>query len=146
MINFYTNLDKQSFSLYPDTGSTFTTSSGFEIELTHDYSQVSSSFQVTPVSRPNRLSDLLVFEVSGSSIPIYSGQYTSELYEGNVTRPIWGTTHRTFSSIKSKWSEPLLNDLVKISTDRAYVFGDDQTTYTKYSSNNEDGAYIIYNG
>ena len=146
MINFYTNLELQSFSLYPDTGSTFATSSGFEITLTHDYNQVSSSFQVTPINRPNRLSDLLVFQVSGSSLPIYSGQYTSELSEGTIARGKWGTTHKTFGSIGNKWSEPFINDLVKLSTDRAYVFGDDQTTYTKYSSGNETGAYITYNG
>jgi len=146
MLNLRTNQAVNTFVIYPDTGSTFVSSSGFELEFTHDYNQVSSSVEISPISRPNRVTNQIVFQVSGSVLPIYSGQYTAVLKEGTKIRPVWGTTKVKFGDLHIRWTENIISGSVALSTERAYIEGTDITTFTTYESPNEIGSYITYNG
>jgi hypothetical protein len=145
MINLSTSQNINTFLIYPETGSSFVSSSGFQLELTHDYNQVSSSVEITPISRPNRLTNQIVFQVSGSLLPIYSGQYTATLKEGTRIRPQWGTTNVKFGELHIRWSQNIISGSVALSTERAYIDGSDTTTFITYTSPNENGAYITYN-
>ena len=145
MVNLYKDATTNTFSIYPETGST---DSSFTVRLTQDLDLSSTEFTVTRINSTTTLSDILVLQSTTSNdLPDYTGQYTFELFTEGTNLPlIWGTTTSTYSTTTRKWGDATSDVGVKIDTDRAFVYGSDQPTFTEYTTTNEVGRYTTYHG
>ena len=145
MVNLYKENATNTFSVYPETGSTDST---FVVKLTQDLDLSTSEFTVTRINSTSTLNDILVLQSTTSDfLPDYTGQYTFELFtEGTLDPLIWGTTTSTYSTTTRKWGQPYSDVGEKIDTDRAFVYGGDQPTFTEYTTTNEVGRYTTYHG
>tara|TARA_A100001201_G_scaffold142547_3_gene141040 strand:+ start:246 stop:692 length:447 start_codon:yes stop_codon:yes gene_type:complete len=146
MLNIYYNLETGSVAIWPITSSM--TSSNFSLELTNDMNQVSQSFNVYRKNTPNNLSEYLELEYyTGSNVPTASGQYTYNLKSDGLTGQVtWGGANQTFLATQFRWSDQFTTtgSTQTVDSGRAFVFGTNDPNYTKYTTANENGAYITY--
>ena len=145
MVNFYKDNATNTFSVYPETGST---DSSFTVKLTQDLDLSTTEFTVQRINGTNTLNDILVLQnTTSDDLPDFTGQYTFELFtEGTGTPLIWGLTTSTYSTTNQRWGDANTNLGVKIDTDRAFVFGSDEPIFTEYITTNEVGRYTTYHG
>lgn len=150
MINLYTLHPTSSFTFYPDVEYNYNSTGSYALNLTQDYDQ--SFSQVENLKRlntdvANNKSHLIVLQAySGSSrIPSPAGQYTAQLLFGEETPTKWGEANTKFGSTNEKWGSADSFSGSVISTDRAYVHGDNLQTITTDTSTDQTGAYITYN-
>jgi len=148
MVNIHTTRDTGSLVVWPVSASS--SGSDFTLEVTHDMNLVSSSFPVYKINNPNNLSEYLVLQYySGSDIPTASGQYTYDLKETLASVPTgsftYGGTSQRWVQAKFTWGGQSSNVLPEtIDTGRAFVYGTNDPSFTKYQSSNEEGEYITY--
>lgn len=147
MLNIYSTQDTGSIAIWPATGSTDT--ANFRLKLTHDMDMTSSSFALTLTNTPNNLSEYYEFNYfSGSAgIPSASGQYTYNLQDDQGSGQLkWSEAATTFATTDKLWSNVFTASGIfeTIDTGRAFVFGTNDPTFTKYTTDNENGAYITY--
>ncbi len=149
MPNYHTNGPLNTIAIYPESGSIFALdpSGSFEIVLTQDYDQKTTTVQAALINTPTEFSPRLVLQVSTSDLPSASGLYTLKLDEAIVEKlkirwieahTIWSETHRKWNG----FTERQFNRTIE--NDRAYVSGSDDPQFTQYVSPDETGAYITY--
>lgn len=144
MINFNVNQETNTFTVYPETGST-DPSASYSVTLTDEMDLTSGSFDVSLINTPTTFSPRLVLQVSGSSItPKSTGQYKFELFESLIERLIWGTAHLQFGSAHVTWGQGAAGIGTKIDTDRVWLEGNNNPTINTYSTNNELGSFTTY--
>lgn len=145
MIQIYTHLETGSFVLWPETGSVTTAS--YSMTLVDDLDLSSGSFSVYKINNPNNLSEYLVLQYySGSGIPTASGQYSYTLFEDLDTAYRWIDANFLFSSADAgTWGGSQTGGVSPIDSGRAFVHGTNDPTFTNYTTDNENGAYITYN-
>lgn len=127
------------------------TSSGYYDNLVIEYSQSydlsNGLIELTTTSAPTLYSNWLVFQVSGSFVPSYTGQYNMDVYTGLFIDAVWNQINIAWNSYNETWDsagyyapdEFLYND-------RAYVSGSNESSITQYVSPDENGTYTTYNG
>ena len=142
MIQLKKSLTTNTFAFYPDV-----TVSGSITDLrvlyVQDLDQSSGSFDGSIVSKKN----WIVGQASGSDLPTPSGQYTLTIKEITDVVPF------TFSSADFRWdTAPYRWDNVAssgtgqtLATERAYIEGGNEVSFTTYNSPNESGTYKTYN-
>ena len=86
--------------------------------------------------------------ISGSIMPDFSGQYTIDIYKGDVLPAVWGTTTEAWNSFIEPWGDAgkFQKTGDNLRTIRAYVSGSNDVVFNNYVSPNENGKYTTYNG
>jgi len=142
MIQLKKSLTTNTFAFYPDV-----TVSGSITDLrvlyVQDLDQSSGSFDADIESKKN----WIVGQALGSDLPTPSGQYTLTIKEITDVVPY------TFSSADFRWdTAPYRWDNVAssgtgqtLATERAYIEGGNEVSFTTYNSPNESGTYKTYN-
>ena len=129
------------------------TGSGYYDSLVYVYSQSydnsNGTFEAIAVSAPNRYTNWLILQNSGSLVPSPSGQYNIDLYTAGAIIPaIWNQVSIDWDIYDQVWQTAgdvaLLGELLY--SDRAYVSGSNESDITQYVSPDENGTYITYNG
>lgn len=152
MLQFNKSQETNTVAIWPDVAVTASIASG---QVWLDFTQVYDNYTGSSGVVGDLLNSpgvngvqYLVFSVSGSALPAYSGQYIVNIYdliEGAGL--IWGTTDILWTNANVTWANATANTAGSlISTDRAYVSGSNEVTIVQYASPNEDGSYITYNG
>ena len=133
-----------SRSLYHDL-----TSGSFELEYTQDYDQSSGSIDLTKLAPipAGYYNNYLLFSLSSTNVPAYSGFYTYNLVEGIAgASAIWNTTVSTWQAADFAWNaSQIVSSKRTIDTGRVKVVGTDQPSYISYTEANQDGQYTTYN-
>lgn len=149
MLQFNKSQATNTNAVWPDVEITSSVGSQIVLELTQSYDNSVSTIEADIINSPGvEGQQYLVFQISGSQVPSPSGQYTVNLYEGDLVPATWGETAQLWSVITNKWSDdtPVVVKTKLLSTERAYVSGSNEQNITQYVSSNEDGTYTTYNG
>ena len=148
MLKFISTLATGSFGVYPDSPSIYANSEKVRYELKLIQDMDGSTLGNQPITRINTPTDYdprLVFQAYSGSIPNQTGQYTSYVYEKEITGT-WGEITNTFSAEVRTFVEiGGTNQARLIDTDRAYVDGTNDVTITRYDQPTNDN-YTTYNG
>lgn len=148
MLKFTTTQPTGSFGVYPDSASIYAKNDKvqYELELIQDMDGSSLGRKVVyRINTPTDYDPRLVFQAYSGSIPANTGQYTSYVYEREVSGTwsevsnTWMAEIRTFSEIGGTAAPRLID------TDRAYVQGTNDETITRYDQPASDN-YTTYNG
>jgi len=148
MLQFNKSLATNTNAVYLDT---VNTGSGYYNDLvvaySQSYDQSNGTFEVSLYSSPTQYNNWLVFQNSGSLIPVPTGQYDIQLFTGLFTDAIWNQVATAWDSYDEVWDTAgyLVPDTLLYS-DRAWVSGSNNSSITQYVSPNENGTYITYNG
>jgi hypothetical protein len=133
-------------ALYPDS-TYYTTSSLVAVKFSgsQDYDRFPTEFTSSIYSNN---SPWIVVQLTGSSVPNPSGQYTLQAYQLISTgSAIWNTDEDQWQMANTTWDDAIFNKVGDlITTVRAFVSGSDVTPITQYVSPDEDGAYTTYIG
>ena len=142
MIQLKKSTTLNSFAFYPDV-----TISGsidyIRAEYVQDLDKSSGSFDGSITSKKN----WIVGQVSGSLLPTPSGQYTltiKELLQGVAIR--WDAADLRWDAVDQRWDN--VTETVAgrtLATERAYIEGGNEVSFTTYNSPNESGTYKTYN-
>lgn len=150
MIQFDKSKEINTVTLYPESASAYasSTSSVFIFSVTQSINQNTSSFTAELENTPSTLNPRLTFNVSGSFLPDYSGQYQIALSEALLEEAqTWGGYAELWILADTKWSNAYgLSGSRTIDHDRAWISGSDEPSFDKYISSNEQGYYTTYNG
>ena len=133
-------------ALYPDS-TYYTTSSLVAVRFSgsQDYDRFATVFSASIYSN---ISPWIVVQVTGSSIPNPSGQYTLQAYQFIATGSgVWNTFNQEWELANTTWDDATFEQLGDlITTVRTFVSGSDVTPITQYVSPDENGAYTTYIG
>jgi len=130
---------------------TVNTGSGYYDSLVYVYSQSydnsNGTVDVVATSIPNRYTNWLILQNTGSLVPSPSGQYDFYVYTKEEIAAIWNQVAVAWDSYNEIWDEA--GDSLPVTllySDRAFVSGSNQSDITQYVSPDENGTYITYNG
>lgn len=142
MIQLKKSNTTNTFAFYPDVEVT-SSISALEIEYVQDLGKASGSFEANVSSQKN----WIVGTVAGSSIPTPSGQYTLTIKRATLLPGlVWGTTNTQWALTDVAWADTTPTVAAEtLATERAYIEGGNEVTYTTYNSPNETGTYTTYN-
>ena len=133
-------------ALYPDS-TYYTTSSLVAVRFSgsQDYDRFATTFTASIYSNN---SPWIVVQITGSSVPNPSGQYTLQAYQLIATGSgVWNTFDQEWQLANTTWDDATFEQLGDlITTIRAFVSGSDVTPITQYVSPDENGAYTTYIG
>ena len=147
MINFYRNNPTNTFAVYPDVSSSYANSPAarYVITLTQDYDKSVTTFTGSLINSPSRVNPRLVFQVTGSVIPEWSGLYTFNLQESLDVGYKWGEANLKWSEANTKWSAREFSiSQSLVDSDRAKVSGSDSIVFNQYTGSVQTGAYTTY--
>ena len=148
MLQFNKAQSTNTNAVWPDVEITSSIGSQVVLEFTQSYDKSTSITEADVLNNPGvDGQQYIVLQLTGSSVPSPSGQYTVNVWEGNLEPFIWGQVAITFGAITAKWSDA--NAVTKtrlLSTERAYVSGSNESQIIEYVSPNENGTYTTYNG
>jgi hypothetical protein len=144
MINFYRNNPTNTFAVYPDYTSSYSNRPDvrYTFTLDQDYDRSLTTFTGSLINTPTRVNPRLVFQVTGSAIPEWSGLYTFTLQESLKVSYKWGQAHFIWNDYHVRWSE-LNNDISQslIDSDRAKVSGSDAINFQSYTTSSTEYIY-----
>ena len=127
------------------------TSSGYYdnlvIEYSQSYDQSNGLMELITTSTPTNYTNWLVFQISGSFVPSYTGQYDMSVYTGLFIDAVWNQIDIAFNSYNETWDTAgyyAPDELLY--SDRAFVSGSNESSITQYVSPDENGTYTTYNG
>jgi len=147
MIQLNQSQATNTVALYPDSSYNPANPTLIAVKFSgsQDYDRFPTEFTASIYSNN---SPWIVVQLTGSSVPNPSGQYTLQAYQVVSTGPaIWNTFAEVWNGTTQVWNTATydaLGDL--ITTVRAFVSGSDVTPITQYVSPDEDGAYTTYIG
>ena len=150
MINLIKEGTSNTFAISPISQSLyFSLASGsFELDITQDYDQSSSSLALTklPPIPAGYYNNYLLFSVNSSDIPSSSGFYTYNLVEGLAgAAAVWNTTAETWASADFNWNAAsVVSSKRTKDTSRLKVVGTDKPSYISYTGGDQDGQYTTY--
>ena len=148
MLQFDKSKSVNTNAIYLDS---VNTSSGYYDNLVIEYSQSydlsNGLIELTTTSTPTAYTNWLVFQVSGSFVPDYSGQYDMGVYTGFFVDAIWNQINIAFNSYNETWDNAgYFTPDTLLYSDRAFVSGSNESDITQYVSPDENGTYTTYNG
>jgi hypothetical protein len=147
---YYRPSGSQTIAIWPEIDSIYynNISGSFILDYSQDLDRSSGSIDLTLQNTPDSVSPRLVFSLANANVPQFSGYYTVELFERIGARlATWGETTDTWIAADYTWNAT--TDIVssrQLDTDRAWVSGSDDSSFTQYASANEDGQYTTYHG
>ena len=147
MIQLNQSQATNTVALYPD--STYSpidpTLVAVKFSGSQDYDRFATVFSASIYSN---VSPWIVVQVTGSSVPNPSGQYTLQAYQLTATgSAIWDTDGDEWQLANTTWDNATYEEMGDlITTVRAFVSGSDVTPITQYVSPDENGAYVTYIG
>jgi len=150
MINLIKEGTSNTFAISPASASLYQdlASGSFELDITQDYDQVSSSLSLTklPPIPAGYYNNYLLFSVNSSDIPSSSGFYSYELVEGIAgAAAIWNTTAETWIAADFAWNATeIVTNKRTIDSGRVKVVGTDKPSYISYTGGDQDGQYTTY--
>ena len=147
---YYQTGSQQSIAIWPETDSIYynNASGSFSLSYSQDLDRSSGSIDLTLLNTPTSITPRLVFSLNNNQVPRFTGYYTVTLNESlteNVR--VWGQESDTWTAANYAWSSG--TDVLTtraLDTERAWVSGSDQPSFTQYVSADEDGAYTTYHG
>lgn len=147
MVNFYNYIPTGSYTIYPDQTPERLgqQDSILKIVLVQDLDQSETEFYGTLINSPTEFSPRIIFKALQSQLPEFRGLYTMYTYEGIRTSDVWNLAAAKWEDCLNDWDQSIELDLTLLSTDRAYVSGENTPTITQYTGTNQTGAYITYN-
>lgn len=144
MINFYRNNPTNTFAVYPDYTASLSDRENvrYTFTLDQDYDRSITTFTGSLVNIPTRVNPRLVFQITGSVVPEWSGLYTLTLQEGLAVGFKWGEAKLIWGEAHYKWaSKDFIIDNTLLDGDRAKVFGNDQITIEQYQTSSTEYIY-----
>jgi hypothetical protein len=147
MINLYRDSPTNTFAVYPDVTSSYANNelARFSFTLTQDYDQSVTEFTGSLINTPTDYNPRLIFQVTGSALPDWSGLYTLTLEESLDVGLKWGEANIKWSEANTKWSaKEFIISQSLVDLDRAKVSGSDAIIFQQYQGPNETGAYSTY--
>ena len=147
---YYRSGSTQSIAIWPEVDSIYfnNPSGSFTLSYSQDLDRSSGSIDLTLLNTPDSITPRLVFNLPNNQVPQYSGYYTVTLKEELTQETkVWGQTSDTWTAADYAWnaSEEVTSTRT-LDTDRAWVSGSDQPSFTQYVSADEDGTYTTYHG
>ncbi len=106
------------------------------------FTEDSSSFIFTATSSGNWVKGTIILP---TDLPLEGGTYDvtfQSIVVGNSQ--VWGTSTEVYGTSTSVWSLGTVNTFINQATTKAYV--SESVSRTEFSSTNENGTYIVYNG
>ena len=106
------------------------------------FTEDSSSFIFTATSLGNWVKGTIILP---TDLSLEGGTYDvtfQTIVLGNSQ--VWGTSTEVYGTSTSVWSLGTINTFINQATTKAYV--SESVSRTQYTSTNENGAYIVYNG
>lgn len=147
MVNLYRNNPTNTFAVYPDVTASLSSnpSVSYIITLTQDYDKSVTTFTGSLANTPTRVNPRLVFQVTGSAIPEWSGLYGFKLQETLYGKKKWGEANIKWADTNVKWGDAgfIISQSV-LDENRAKVFGNDTITFNQYTGSVQTGAYTTY--
>ena len=106
------------------------------------FTQDSSSFTFPATSSGNYVQGTITLP---TDLPLEGGTY-DVTFQSIVlgTSQVWGTSTEVYGTSTSVWSVGTIDTFINQATTKAYV--SESVSRTQYTSTNENGAYIVYNG
>ena len=106
------------------------------------YTEDESSFIFPATSSGNWVKGKITLP---TNLSLEGGTYdvTFQTIVGGVVQ-VWGTSTQVYGTSTSVWSLGTINTFINQATTKAYV--SESVSRTQYTSTNENGAYIVYNG
>ena len=144
MINFYRNNPINTFAVYPDYTASYSDRSNatYTFTLDKDYDRSVTTFTGSLINQPSRVNPRLVFQITGSVVPEWSGLYTLTLQEALAISYKWGQAHTLWTDSHWTWgSKNLLVSQSLIDGDRAKVSGSDQIIFEQYTTSSQEYIY-----
>jgi len=147
---YYRPSGSQTIAIWPEIDSIYynNISGSFILDYSQDLDRSSGSIDLTLQNTPDSVSPRLVFSLANANVPQFTGYYTVELFERIGARlATWGETTDTWIAADYTWNAT--TDIVssrQLDTDRAWISGSDDSSFTQYASANEDGQYTTYHG
>ena len=142
MIQLKKSLTTNTFAFYPDV-----TISGsvtdLKVSYVQDLDQSTGSFDASIQGKKN----WIVGSAAGSDLPIPSGQYTLTIKEITDVVPYrWDTADFRWDAADYRWDDVASEGTGQtLATERAYIEGGNEVSFTTYTSPNESGTYTTYN-
>lgn len=141
MIQLDKSINLNSFAFYPDVEVSASIEE-LRVEYSQDYNGQSGQFDAALTSKKN----WIVGQVSGSSLPSPTGQYTLTIKELTSGAPlVWGTADVLWGLADTRWDEATSEATGQtLAVERAFLTGDNDSTISTYNSPNETGVYSTY--
>ena len=149
MLQFNKSQNQNTNAIYPDVEVTSSVGNQVILQFTQSYDQSTTSVLGDVLNNPGTSGQqYIVVQLTGSKVPIPSGQYTVNTSEGTIVEATWTETAQLWTAIQTQWidEDKVVIPTRLLSTDRAYVSGSNEQNITQYVSPNENGTYITYNG
>lgn len=141
MIQLNKSTQTNTVAFYPEATISASVDQLF-VSYSQDINRNGGDFRASISSKNN----WVVATVSGSVVPSPSGLYTLDIYELVEGDPlVWNTAAQDWENVLSTWNSDaveVIGDL--IATERAYVSGSNNLSYSTYLSPDEDGFYVTY--
>jgi hypothetical protein len=143
-INLYPANATTTFTVYPESGSLYLTSS-YILTVTSDWDQTSGSVSVSSIGSRSALSNRLVLQyTSGSGLPNKTGQYDYDLREQQFYRPTFGSLKVQFGIVHVRFGDLFPGEFSTIDRGLAYIYGINDPVINDYTSSNESGTFTRY--
>ena len=148
MLQFNKSQITNTNAVWPDVDITSSIGLQVVLEFTQSYDESVTLTEADIINNPGiNGQQYIIFQISGSNVPTPSGQYTVNVWEGDIQPFIWGQVAITWGDIQAKWNDTEAVSKTKLlSTERAYVSGSNEQTIIQYVSPDENGTYTTYNG
>ena len=106
------------------------------------FTQDSSSFIFAATSSGNWVKGQVTLP---TNLPLEGGTYdvTFQSILSGISQ-VWGTSTQVWGTSNVVWSVGTIDTFINQATTKAYV--SESVSRTQYTSTNENGAYIVYNG
>jgi hypothetical protein len=141
MIQLNKSTQTNQVAFYPEAAISASVDQLF-VSYSQDINKNGGSFRAGITSKTN----WVVATISGSDIPSPSGLYTlqiSEIVEGDPL--VWNTAAEDWEDVLSTWNSDTFESVgALIATERAYVSGSNNLSYSTYLSPDENGFYVTY--
>jgi hypothetical protein len=141
MIQLNKSTQTNTVAFYPEATISASVDQLF-VSYSQDINKNGGSFRADITSKNN----WVVATISGSDVPAPSGLYTlqiSEIVEGDLL--VWNTAAEDWEDVLSTWNSDTFESVgALIATERAYISGSNNLSYSTYLSQDENGFYVTY--
>ena len=142
----YDTSGTETIAVWPEVTSSFFNNplASFQMILSSDYGLQEQIVDLTLTEAPTPIHQRIIFTFDKADLPNYTGNYTFTIREEIPSNETWGTISETWASYDVKWSADVEPVLFTIETDRAWIQGNDEPTFTQYDVPATPGEYTIY--
>lgn len=144
MINLTKDTPNNYLVVWPEVTASYSgrLTTSYSLELTQDYDLTTSSLNLNLLNSPNSVNPRLIFSVTGSEVPDYSGLYTAQIREVYQDKITWSQLNEKWAETQYKWGR--VGEYVDqiLETDRASISGSDQPVFQIYTTSSTESIYL----